>query len=407
MARKTHDEIADLMKREGVDRIFSWSKWDTFYTSPFEYYLKYIKKVREDRQDCIYPVTGSLAHDILERFYSNQISYDEMLENFKDGWMTSYEIAKLKFDRNDEKRDENIAKKYYADLTHFFANHKVLPHKVLLEQFAKVKVGNDLFQGYIDVCFKDKEGCYQIIDWKTSSIYKGATALEKCGQLVLYAMALMQQGIPMDKIKIGWNFLKYVRVKHPLKNGTIKERTIERYELGSKLKSNAKIWLKADGYDNKAIENYLIDLETYNSLDVLPQTVRDKYEIFDCYEYVDLTPELVANWVTTIVQTINQIDYCEKEYAETQSEKVWWDTDENLKKQSYYFATLSGYSPNLHLPYKAYLETLEAKSNGTDLFSGVGAAVNDEDDTPPWVDTPTTEVTEKQPDDLSWLNDIK
>lgn len=167
MPRKTHDEIADLMKRENVTRIFSWSKWDTFYTSPYEYFLKYIKKAAEDRADCIYPVTGSLAHDILERFYKGEISYEDMITNFEDGWITSYEIAHLKFDRNDEKRNESIGNKYYADLSHFFKYHKVLTYKVLLEQFAKVKVGNELFQGYIDVCFKDENDCYHIIDWKT------------------------------------------------------------------------------------------------------------------------------------------------------------------------------------------------------------------------------------------------
>ena len=409
MARKTHDEISEIMKREGVDRIFSWSKWDTFFTSPYEYFLKYIKKVPEDRQDCIYPVTGGLAHDILEKFYKGDITYEEMLSCFEDGWMTSYDIAQLKFDRNDEQRNESIGEKYYADLHHFFKNHKKLPYKVMLEQFAKIKVGNDLFQGYIDVCFKDDDGYYQIIDWKTSSIYKGTTALEKCGQLVLYAMGLMQQGIPRDKIKIGWNFLKYVKVQQPMKkkdengNYIIKERTIERFEIGDKLKTNAKMWLKECGYSNDEIEQYLEDLVIQNSIDALPDDVKSKYVINDCYEYVDLTDELLANWVTTIANVISQIDFCEKAYAATGDEKVWWDTEESVQKESYYFATLSGYSPNLHLPYKAYLEKLEAQANGTDMFGGVGTAADD-NDTPPF-DMDTNESSTVD-DDLSWLETL-
>ena len=30
-----------------------WSKFNAYHTSPYEYYLKYIKHVPEDRDDCI------------------------------------------------------------------------------------------------------------------------------------------------------------------------------------------------------------------------------------------------------------------------------------------------------------------------------------------------------------------
>ncbi len=48
---------------------------------------------------------------------------------------------------------------------------------------------------------KDKDGNYNILDWKTSSIYKGEKALNECGQLVVYAIGLHQMGVPFEKIK--------------------------------------------------------------------------------------------------------------------------------------------------------------------------------------------------------------
>ena len=156
MARLTYEQLQAIMKKEGVDRIWSWSKINCFHTSPYEYYLKYIKKAKEDRANSIYVTTGGLAHDILEKYYTNQIQYDEMLEQFEDGWTVAADIADLKFDRNDEEKNASIKNKYYENLVHFFNNHTVLENKPIIEQFAKVKIDGNLFQGYIDCAFKDK-----------------------------------------------------------------------------------------------------------------------------------------------------------------------------------------------------------------------------------------------------------
>ena len=116
MARKTYEELQEIMKQENVSRIWSWSKFNCFKTSPFEYYLKYILHKKEDRQDCIYTSTGSLAHDIIEKFYTGKIEYQDMINEFEDGWTTLYNIAQLKFDRNNEEKNKSIGEKYYIDL---------------------------------------------------------------------------------------------------------------------------------------------------------------------------------------------------------------------------------------------------------------------------------------------------
>lgn len=82
------------------------------------------------------------------------------------------------------------------------------------------------------------------MDWKTSSIYKGKKAENECGQLVVYAIGLNQQGVPMDKIRICWNFLKYVSIQYEQANGAVKTREVERCKIGESLQTNAKMWLK-------------------------------------------------------------------------------------------------------------------------------------------------------------------
>ena len=337
-----------------------------------------------------------MAHEIMENLYLGKIKYEDMDNEFEDAWMTA-DIAELKFDRNDSEKNKKIADKYYKNLKHFFNNHIKIPYKVQIEQFISVLIGKNVFQGYIDVCFKDNEGCYNILDWKTSSIYKGEKALNECGQLVVYAIGLHQMGVPYEKIKICWDFLKYVKVDCEQANGKWTTREIDRCEIGSKLQTSVKMWLKKLGYEDKLVE-YLDMLAQTNDIKCLPEDVQAKYKIHDCIVYVDLTKELIDRWVTEITNTIDEIIEKEEKYEvekmiDTENaEKIFFDTPEQVEKQSYYFATLCAYSPNLHKPYKQYLDKLASQQDGSDFFSGVGSNV--------------TEKKNNEDDDMSWLDQL-
>lgn len=371
MARLTREELEIVKQHYCVSELWSWSKISTYMTSPFEYYLKYIVHAKEDRTDCVYAPMGSICHSTIEDFYNGNIKFEKMLPQFEDGWLTAIEIVDLKFNRNDERKNESIKKKYKENLTHFFKHHNKIPYKVILEQFMTAKVGEHVFQGYIDASYKDEDGNHYIIDWKTSTEYEGKDLEEKSGQLVVYAIGLHQRGVPYEKMKIGWNFLKYVTVVVSQKNGKTKERHIERRELGKALQSNAKVWLKEFGYA-KNIDDYLKQMLDTNGIACLPEEVQKKYVISDCYVYLDNIETLVKKWEKIIINTITDIKLREADYQETKNNKCFWDTEESVKSESFYFATLCGYSANLHLPYKAYLDKLEAATNGENTFSGVG-----------------------------------
>lgn len=392
--RLTGEELNQIMKENEVDRLYSWSKINCFMTSPYEYFLKYVLHKKEDVDNCAYAPMGGICHSILESLYEGKIKYDDMSENFDDGWTTAIEIADLKFDRNDESKNDSIKEKYRENLKHFFANHKMIENKIKIEQFMTAKIGDYLLQGYIDAIFKDNDGNYNIIDWKTSSKYSGKAAEEKCGQLVVYAIGLHQQGIPIENIKIAWNFLKYCTVTITQKNGKTKDRIIERCKIGESLQTNAKMWLKDGGYD---IDEYLKLLIDTNSISCLPEDIQEKYEVSDCYVYVPLTIKLLDKWIDTIVSTIKDIELRESDYEESHNEKLFWDSAESVQKESYYFSTLCGFSAALHKPYREHLERLEAQQKGEDMFNGLGS---DE------VSVSKTEPKNNDELDLSWLNDV-
>ena len=156
----------------GVDRLNSWSRVNCIHNSLYEYLLKYILHKKEDRADSIYVVTGGLSHEILEKFYGKEISYADMVNEFEDGWTIAFDMADLKFVRSDSERNNNIANKYYYDLKNFFSTHEPITSQMNIEEFIKIKVGDEYYQGYMDAHLVDDDGVHTILDWKTSSIYK-------------------------------------------------------------------------------------------------------------------------------------------------------------------------------------------------------------------------------------------
>lgn len=395
MARLTYEELEKIKKKYNVDRLWSWSRMNTYMTSKFEYLLKYILKSKEDRCDSCYVTLGTICHDTLDKFYEGQIEYEDMIDDYNDGFTTAITIAGLKFNRSDEEKNKSIGEKYNENLVHFFQNHTVYKHKLLVEKPIVIDVDGRVFVGYIDALYKDDDGYYHIIDFKSSSIYTGKTLEENSGQLTIYAMGLNQMGIPFEKIKAEFNFLKYCTIKYEQKNGAVKYRNVERCKIGESLQSNAKTWLKAFGYEP---DEYLMEMLDSNGIDCLPDEVKAKYEITDCHVEVDLSEMAVKKWNNLIADTLTDVELREKDYEETKAVECFWDDEEHVKAESYYFANLCAYSATKHLPYKAYLEKFEAAQKGEDMFTGLlGSSTSSSSNV---INNKSDEI------DLSWLDNI-
>jgi hypothetical protein len=387
MARKTSQELEELKKKYDVDTLYSWSKYNTYKTDHYEYYLKYIKKIPEDRKDGIYGISGGIAHECIENFYGNKdYNHKEMLDLYENK-LFDFEMAGLKYDRSDDEKNEKIANKYEACLRHFFSNHQRIPYKLHLEKFIIIKVGNYIFQGYIDAMHKEERIVNEeskkvviITDWKTSSIYKGDKINKEKGQLVLYAEGIRQVlGIPLENIIIRWCFLKYVDVDYTQAKGDVKTRIIERNEIAAKLSSNTQMWLKKLKYSDVEIETYLDSMRESNSIDCLPQDVRDKFKIKDCYVEIPLSEDEIDDLKNDIIAALDDIKSKEEQYNINKDENIFWQ--DVTKEDSYRLSNLSGYSRTLHKPYDEYLKGLE-------MFR-----TDNEDD-------------KESDDDLSWLNEL-
>ena len=346
-----------LCSQLNVKTLDSWSKYHCYKQDHWEAFLKYVLHEKEDRTNGIYAVSGGYCHDIIEKLYKGEVKYEDMIDLYEDSLLTM-NIAELKYDRNDAEKNEKIANKYENCVRHFFRNHNIIKQPHRIEHFITIRISDDIvLQGYIDFLFTEKyvdeEGNektrIRIIDWKTSTRYTGQKIDAECGQLVIYAEGIRQAlGIPLEDIICEWNFLKYVTVTYEQKNGTFKDRYVERNSIGESLVNTAKMWLKHFGYEDD-IDSYVDTMILDNTIDCLPDEVREKFVIKDCYVEVPLSEEQIDELKADIIETIHDFREKEKKYRETKDEMLFWQ--DVTDADAYRLATLSGYSRKLHKPY--------------------------------------------------------
>ena len=387
--RLSFDELNKVKEKYGVDTLWSFSRFDTYRTSKYVYFLRYILHMNEDDTTSAYAPLGGAVHDLIQGLYEGKYDMESLPDEFEDDWMMNIDIQNLKFDKSDETKNASISRKYYDDLTHFVTHYKMLPYKMHNEEFIPIKIADDIvFQGYIDAYYVDDNKNICIVDYKTSTKYSGSAIDDHAAQLLLYAEGMRQKGVPADRIKVCWNFLKYVSVDYQQANGKIANTTIERYQIGEKLQSKAKTWLNKLGYKDNA-DQYLAWMVEDNGIDRLPDEVKKKFAINDCYVYVDDIFEKYEKLKAEIIETVRVINEKTAQYQNTQDDKLFWDDDDSLKKQSYYYSNLCGYSIN---KVKPYAQWLDRQKEDTDIFGG----------------HPTRSEKEVKEDkeDMSWLDDL-
>lgn len=190
--------------------IWSYSKLNTLDTCVHEYYLARILK--KSKKQNIYGIVGGIAHDILEKYYNKEIAFEQMLPIFESEFL-GVELGDYKFS-TDADKNRKMRDTYKENVKQFFQNHIPMEGKVSNELEVWIDVDGHIFIGYIDNILKDNDGNYIITDYKTSGMsdYTGEKKVKKGMQLLLYALGLMQIGVPSDKIKCRWNFMKYATI---------------------------------------------------------------------------------------------------------------------------------------------------------------------------------------------------
>lgn len=359
---ENRSKYIELIKEKyGVDKVWSYSRVNSFDQDPYEWFLKYILELPSDKSTGnAYGIYGNMVHDIMEDYYNGKIKREDCKKTFNEEW-DRLSLLGLKFNNTDEESERKLKKKYKDDLDNFFDTFESFTGKCTCEMPVAVLLKNkkqkEAFFGYIDFLdqyTEDGRKKYHIIDYKTSTMYKGKAIEDHARQLLLYAIGLRQKTkCKYEDIDVGWNFLKYVTVIEEQKNGKTKERYIERYELVTKLETSIKKWLRELGFSDTVYEQCIAT----GTLDPLPQEVKDKFIIKDCIIMVPFTKESAQKLQRDLCNKCKTLNELTNEYEETKNEELFmW---EPTQQDEFWLYNLCSYSSNLHKPFANYLHKKE------------------------------------------------
>lgn len=378
--RLSKDELTKKINEAGCKYSLSWSKLNTFVSDPYSFYLKYLKNVPEERKNA-YAFLGDIVHNGLEKFYTEDgYTRERMIDDFKLG-IDAQRASDVKF-MKDEDKNENIAQKYEECIIHFLHNYQKASPKSKLEQFVGLPFGDYYIQGYIDHIYpltikelkpdatEDLENednyvynKYVVIeDFKTSTAYSGKKIEENAGQLKLYAIMLSNNfNIPITSIKIGWNFLKYIKLDFTQINGKVKTSTIERNVLNEELQNRVSKWAKKLNYTEADIENFYSIMnknsKKYKDVDILdglPEDIKCKFVIRDCFVEIPLNEEIADSFKEYVSEQVENMSNKIAAYKLTEDDKIFWK--EVTKADEFFFWNLCGYTIKNHKPFKEYVE---------------------------------------------------
>ncbi len=343
--RLNKEQRKALEKKYGVDRIWSFSRLQTFHNCIQEYVHLYL---RHDvpRTDNVYTIFGSEVHDITEGLTKKEFdltSAKSLWDNFVKRWENDPDG--LRFDT------EKIKQGYIGNLSHYFT-HTNIPEgsKFHTELPVMTKVGGTkekphyVFVGYIDTEYIDKEGNVVLVDYKSSSksSFSKSKLPEKSMQLMLYSIGIHQQeNVPYEKIKARFDMMKYVTVHYKQENGkwntSVQERSIWVLKMQKKLETK----LKKLGIDKEKARKLIQIASLANNMDNLPKEVQDQFYITNYYIELDINEKDCNALLRKIEKQCDEIT--ELEQLSPDAQDSFADVNHHYNPDDYYDKKLCAY----------------------------------------------------------------
>lgn len=360
--RLSKEELTQKIHDNGCKYSLSWSKLHCFIDDPYSFKLKYLDHIPEERNNS-YAFLGDVVHTGLEAFYKNEKTMDEIIQIFEEK-MSEQKLSDVNFVKDEEKNKE-IEKNYYQNIKHFFKNYEKVSNLSQLEVFVGWKFGDYFMQGYVDHMYPDETNNTVIIeDFKTSTIYQGAKIEENAGQLKLYAYMLSKMyNIPISQIKIGWNFLKYVKIDIEQKNGKVKTTKCLRNDIPKTVYSKIKVWGKHFKYTEeevdefyKIIEQNSLEYKDKNVFEGIPNEIAEKFNVRDCFVEIQCTEEIIDMFIQYVKDNIESMTEKIALYKVTKDDRLFWK--EVTKENSFFFINLCGYTAKNHKPLREYFDKM-------------------------------------------------
>ena len=195
--------------------IYSHSRLWLFENCPEAYKIKYIDKTFPDLPKSIELFLGDIVHQSLEWFYeeiqkSNFHDLDNLITNFANLWHENFSNT-LRLNEYLKVEDYfNKGIKFLAD--YYYENKPFIENTIHIEKRIIFPLDNNkeyFIQGYIDRVVLNKDGEYEVHDYKTNDYLKSQEQIDLDRQLAFYHLGLQEELGKEIKVKLVWHFLAH------------------------------------------------------------------------------------------------------------------------------------------------------------------------------------------------------
>lgn len=195
--------------------VFSHSRIACFEQCPLKFKLKYIDKVKTEREQSIEAFMGTLVHAALEKLYrdlrfSKLDTLEELLAWFRDEWKRGWN-DRILIVRNEYTQENyrSMGEKYIRD---YYSHYHPFDQSRTIALEEKVSVSLDpegryRLRGVIDRLACDGGGVYEVHDYKTRFSIPVKEYIEDDRQLALYALAVLHNYQDARRVRLVWHFL--------------------------------------------------------------------------------------------------------------------------------------------------------------------------------------------------------
>lgn len=286
----TTQEKYEQLKKDGKT-VYSISRLNAYNTCPYSYDITYNKGDRGENN--AYGIAGTEVHDWLEDIQNNELDVN-MLPDLFDSLLLQLELEGANFP------SAKIGENWQKDMQDFINTFQRLDVDMETEKHVVYEVAPDIWlQGYIDGIGTYK-GRNFILDWKTSSMFRGKGLIDAGRQLLLYKDAI-EKTTGEEIHDLYWFMIKYIELTFNGRTAVLSRRDWvkkSKKKLEKALEDEPE--LLAAEYLNVAIEE--------NSIDMLPQYVQDKFIIKPHIKRYDFEDGLMEEARQYVVDTVSKIE---------------------------------------------------------------------------------------------------
>lgn len=370
--RLNRKQLDNLKAKYGVDRIWSFSRINTFSNCATEYQKHYLEHVKLDSGN-VYTEFGTFSHNTIQSLIRDEIKYDEVFPKWQD------EVGNWEVDPRSYQFDsDKIKTGYISNLNHYFKHTQVpVGSQFETEKPVLATIGDNnkyVFVGYIDTQYVDEDGNLVLVDYKTSSrsSFSKAKLPEKSLQLMLYAIGKHQHShIPYSKIRCMFDMMKYVTVHYRQENGKMNTSIQERAKWVAKMEKKLATKLKKLHYDQDQIDEMIQVAIMANNLDNMPQEVQEQFLIENYVIELDISEENCDRVAKVIEQKCDEI--MEFEALSKEDQDSWLEINHPYNPNDYYDKKLCSWhtSPQFKEQEKTLDDILQpemANDTEDDLF---------------------------------------